>query len=123
MVDGETYECIKSFCYLGDILDGQGGADFASTDRIINGWMKFRDLFPFLTSRTPPLDMKARVYVICVRSSLNYGSETRAVLSDVGLNFERAEIQMIRWVCGVSWKDRRTSEELRNLGIDYQLLK
>ena len=22
MVDGETYECVKSFCYLGDTLDG-----------------------------------------------------------------------------------------------------
>ena len=27
MVDGETYECVKSFCYLGDTLDGDGGAD------------------------------------------------------------------------------------------------
>ena len=33
--------------------------------------------------------------------------------SDVWLKFERAE--MIRWICGVSMKDRRTSEELRNL--------
>ena len=29
MVDGETYECVKSFCYLGDILDGDGGVDLA----------------------------------------------------------------------------------------------
>ena len=27
MVDGETYECVKSFCYLGDTLDGDGRAD------------------------------------------------------------------------------------------------
>ena len=25
-VDGETYECVKSFCYLGDTLDGDDGA-------------------------------------------------------------------------------------------------
>ena len=41
MVDGETYECVKSFCYLGDSLDG---ADLAATARIRNGWMKFREL-------------------------------------------------------------------------------
>ena len=29
MVDGETYECVKSFCCLGDI-DGDGGADLAT---------------------------------------------------------------------------------------------
>ena len=36
MVDGETYECVKSFCYLGHTLDGDGGADLAATARISN---------------------------------------------------------------------------------------
>ena len=44
-----------------------------------------------------------------------YGSETRPLLVDVGLKFERAEMQMIRWMCGISLKDRRTNEELRML--------
>ena len=44
MVDGETYRCVKSFCYLGDTL---GGAYLATTARIRNGWMKFRELFHF----------------------------------------------------------------------------
>ena len=39
---------------------------------------------------------------------MNYGSETRPF--DVGLTFERAGLQMIRWMCGISMKDRRTSE-------------
>ena len=111
MVDGETYECVKSFCYLGDTLDGDGGADLAATARIRNGWMKFRELLPFLTSRAPPLEMKGRVYASCVRSSMTYGSETRPLLVDIGLKFERAEMQMIRWMCGISLKDRRTNEE------------
>ena len=51
MVDGETYECVKTFCYLGDTIDGDGGADLAVTARIRNGWMKFRKLLPFLKSR------------------------------------------------------------------------
>ena len=80
-----------------------------------NGWMKFRERLPFLTSRAPPLEMKGRVYVSCVRSSMTYGSETRPMLFDVGLKFERAEMQMIRWMCGISLKDRRTNKELRRL--------
>ena len=31
MVDGETYECVKSLCSPGDILHGDGGADLAAT--------------------------------------------------------------------------------------------
>ena len=41
-----------------------------------------------------------------------YGSETRPLLVDVGLKFERADMQMVRWMCSVSMKDRRTNEEL-----------
>ena len=50
-MDGETYGWVKSFCYLGDTIDGDGGAI------IRTGWMKFRKLLPFLTSRAPPLEM------------------------------------------------------------------
>ena len=106
MVDRYTYECLKSFCYLGDTLDGDGGVDLAATAGIKNGWMKFRELLSFLTSRAPPLEMKGRVYASCVRSSMVYGSETRPLLVDVGLKFERADMQMIRWMCGISMKDK-----------------
>ena len=44
---------------------------------------------------------------------MTYRSETRPLQVDVGLKFERAEMQMIRWMCGISMKDRRTNEELR----------
>ena len=45
---------------------------------------------------------------------MTYGSETRPLLANVGLKFEKAEMQMIRWMCGVSMKER-TYEELRKL--------
>ena len=54
------------------------GSDLADTARIRNGWMKFSELLPFLTSRAPPLDMKGRVYARCVRSSMVYCSEALA---------------------------------------------
>ena len=81
MVDRETYECVKSFCYLGDTPDGDGGADLAATATIRNGWMKFREPLPFLTSKAPLLEMKGRVYASCVRSSMTYGSETESILN------------------------------------------
>ena len=50
---------------------------------------------------------------------MTYGSETRPLLADVGLRFKRAEMQMIRWMCGVFMKDQRTNEELSRLvGVD-----
>ena len=46
---------------------------------------------------------------------MSCGGEIRPLLVDVGLKFERAEMQMIRWMCGIFMKDRRTNEELRRL--------
>ena len=37
------------------------------------------------------------------------------LLVGVGLKFDRAEMQMIRWMCGMLLKDRMTNEELRRL--------
>ena len=65
-----------------------------------------RFFLPLLTSRAPPLEMKGRVYSSCVRSSMPYGRNTRPLLIDVGLNLERAEMQMLRWMCGISMKDK-----------------
>ena len=44
--------------------------ELAATTRIKNGWLKFREVLPFLTSRAPPLEMKGRVYARYVRSSM-----------------------------------------------------
>ena len=116
MVDGETDGCVKSCVHhkstMGDTLDG---TDLAATAKLRNGWMKFRKILPFQTSRASPLEMKGRVYASCVRSSMTYGSETRPLPVDVGLKFERAEMQMIRWMCDISMKDRKRNEELRRL--------
>ena len=44
MVDGETYVCVKSFCYLGYTLDGDGGADLAASAIIRNGWFESAEI-------------------------------------------------------------------------------
>ena len=80
VVGGEAYGCVKSFCYVGDTHDGDGGVDLAATARIRNVWIKLRKLLSFLTSRASPLDMKDRVYASCARSSMTYGSDTSPFL-------------------------------------------
>ena len=56
----------RSFCYLGDTLGGDSGADLAATVRIRNGWMNFRELLSFLTSRSPRArDERSSVCQLC----------------------------------------------------------
>ena len=51
---------------MGDTLDGDGGADLADTARIRNGWMKFRELLPFLDIQSSPIgDERSSVCQLC----------------------------------------------------------
>ena len=60
---------------------------------------------------SPARDEMSSVCQLCQ----TYGGETRPLLADVGLKFERAGMQMIRWMCRISMKDRMTNDELRKL--------
>lgn len=119
VVEGETYEVVEKFCYLGDMLSRGGGVDAAVTARVRSAWAKFRELAPFLTSKATPRKMKGQVYTACVRSCLIYGAETWATKVEHDMKLERTEMRMIRWMCGVSLRERRTSVELRQrLGVE-----
>ena len=118
-IDWESYGVATRFCYLGDILDGGGGAEAAVTARVRRGWQKFRELAPFLASRAPSLRLKGRVYEACVRSSMIYGSETWALKTEGAQKLERAEMRMVRWMSGASLRDRLANSELRRrLGLE-----
>ena len=57
------------------------------------------------------------IYLICGKGLQGNSVQCTVCICWKGVckNFERAEIQMIRWMCDVSMKDRRTSEELIKL--------
>ena len=67
-----------------------------------------------LTARGASLRVKGKIYRACVQRVLVYGSETWPMKKDV-----RTENSMVRWMSGVTLKDRRSSEKLRcGLGIE-----
>ena len=68
-----------------------------------------------LTVRGASYRIKGRIYSACVQSVLIYGTETWAMKADDLRSLERTERMMVRWMCGVSLKDRKRSEDLCNL--------
>ena len=62
--------------------------------------------------------MKERVYSAYVQCVMTFGSETWPMRVEDMRRLERAEKMMIRWMCGVTLRNGKTSEEIRNrLGI------
>ena len=109
-----TLETVDTFCYLGDTIS----AGESVVTRIRCGWGKFRELLPVLTSKRFSLCKKGRLYGACVQSVSLHGCETWAVKEEDTMRLERADRAMIRWICGVLFRDRVPSSELRSrLGL------
>src|SRR3989442_13507492 len=80
---------------------------------------KVMDLKMLLTARGASLRVKGKIYRGCVQRVLVYGSETWAMKKIDLQRLLRTENKMIRWMSGVTLKDRRTCDELRQgLGIE-----
>src|SRR6266516_3897905 len=72
-----------------------------------------------LTARGACVRVNGKIYRACVQRVLVYGSETWAMKVDDMQRLVRPENNMVRWMSGVTLKERRTSEELRHgLGIE-----
>jgi len=99
---GVSLEKVDKFCYLGDMLDADGGCDSAVTARVKSAWKKFCEYLPILTGKGFSLKLKGKVYVTCVRSYLVYGSETWPMKVEHELKMNLSEMSMIRWMCGLS---------------------
>ena len=118
IISGGKIECVSKFFYLGDTIGSAGGAEEASRARVRSAWAKFRELSPLLTARGASLKIKGKLYSIYVQSVMLYGSETWAMKVDDAYRLERTERMMIRWMCGVTLKDKKSSDDLRKrLGI------
>ena len=81
--DGQEEE-VKSFCYLGDVLDPSGGAERTVRSRIACAWSKWREVSNLLTNRGIPPRHRAEVCETCIRSVMLYGSETWALTKKLG---------------------------------------
>src|SRR5437867_1906533 len=112
----EELEVVDKFCYLGDVIGKGGGAEEASRARVRCAWRKFRDLRMLLTVRGASLRVKGKIYRACVQRVLVYGSETWPMKVNDMQRLVRKENSMIRWMSGVTLKDRRPREKLR-LGL------
>ncbi len=110
--NNDKMEVVEKFCYLGDVIGKGGGAEESSIARVRCAWGKFMDLKMLLTARGASLRVKGKIYRACVQRVLVYGSETWAMKVVDMQRLLRTENNMVRWMSGVTLKDRRTCEKL-----------
>ena len=92
---------IKEFCYLGDLLDSEGGVDKAVRVSVSAAWYKWRDIYSLLIWKSVPLKERSRVYDACIRSVLLCGSERWPVkerIANILTSFDR---RMLMYIAGI----------------------
>jgi len=105
--NGVSLEKVDKFCYLGDMLDADGGCDSAVTARVKFAWNKFCKYLPILTGKEFSLKLKGMVYATCLKSCLMHGSESWPMKVEHELKMNRTEMSMMRWMCGVKVNEKK----------------
>ena len=59
------------------------------------------------------MKLKGKVYKTVVRPALLYGAETWATTRGQKARLEVNEMRMLRWMCGVTWRDNIRNEHIR----------
>ncbi len=96
-----TVEVVDSFCYLGDVVRCEGGAEAAVRRRIACAWKSWRELASLLLNQNILLGSRTQVYRACVRSVLLYGAETWAMIKQLELLLIRCDVRMLRYLMGI----------------------
>jgi len=72
-------------------------------------------LVTLLTNKDISLIVRGRMYSSCVQSSTGmlHGSETWSITKENEVAWQRTEMRMVRWMCGITLQDRAPSKGLR----------
>ena len=73
-IDRDEFETVTEFSYLDDVIGQARGHIEAVTTRIRSSWKDFLELLLILMSRGISLWNREKVFKVCVRSLLLYGS-------------------------------------------------
>ena len=112
-VEGGEIEEVNSFCYLGEVLDTNQGAESAVRYRIFTAWDKWKELASLLVNKNIPLWRRIDLYCACIRSAMLYGSETWALTAGLEKKLEANELRMLRYMTGIKWQDKISNEKVR----------
>ena len=74
-IEGAEIQEVKEFCYLGDLLDTEGGVERSVRMRVAAAWRKWREISGLHNNKGIPLKHRGRIFDACIRSVLLYGSK------------------------------------------------
>ena len=108
-----TLRKVKSFKYLGCIIQDNGEIEHDVNHRIQAGWSKWRSASGFICDKKVPLKLKGKFYRTAIRPAMLYGTECWAAKGEHEHKLSVAEMKMLRWMSGHTRLDKIRNEDIR----------
>ena len=116
---GVKLKRVSEFKYLGSTLQEDGGASREVERRIAAGWHAWKNMSGILCDKRVPLYIKGNIYKVVVRPALLYGTEALPITKCQEKKANTAEMRMLRWMRGITRKDRVENVTVRKeLGVE-----
>ncbi|XP_047000687.1 uncharacterized protein LOC124616424 [Schistocerca americana] len=112
-IQDDELKSVCKFKYLGSYIQRDGGLESEIQHRINCGWNNWRKMSGVLCDKKVSIGLKGKVYKSVVRPAMIYGAETWPIAEAQERKMEEAEMRMLRWMCGVTRKDRIRNEFVR----------
>ena len=113
--NGTRLKQSDEFRYLGSMIAEGGGTEKAVRHRVKEAWQKWREVSGVVLDKKMPMKLKMKIYKTVIRPVLLYGGETWALRRKEEQLLERTEMRMIRWINGISLRERIESEDIRKM--------
>ena len=112
MLDGQEIEDVDQFCYLGSLVNKQGGASEDVKSRVKNANGAFVQLYPLWRSNNISRKTKLRIFNSNVKSVLLYACETWKVTTGIISTLQTFVNRCLRRILNVRWPDMISNEDL-----------
>ena len=114
-IEATKVEKVETFKYLGSIIMENGDLKEEVTHRVQVGRNNWKKVSGVLCDRKINARMKGRVYGTVVRPALQYRTETWPSKKVHEKRLDVAEMRMLRWMCGVTKKEKIRNERIRGM--------
>ena len=110
--EGKPIEFVSEFVYLGSCLSFDGGQEKEISRRTQNGWKAFWRLKTYLTTRRISLQLRLKLFNMCVLPVLTYSCGTWTTTKRTLKKIDVTHLAMLRRILGVTRRDRIRNEKI-----------
>ena len=113
LINGNQYEIVENFKYLGQLITRDGNKDSEIQQRISHGWRQYGRLNKIFKNEDLPLNLKKKAFDQCVLPTLTYGSETWNTTKTQETKIQIAQRGMERSMLGIKRIDKIRNNDIR----------